>query len=67
MTMFLSYTHILLVEPKIREVLDFEDHFSVPKHKIKHPVVYVLSSVLTLKIFNDINATRHNITRIIGT
>ena len=33
------------------------------KHLITHPVVYFLSSVLTLKNFSDIYVIMHNITK----
>ena len=63
----LSYTPILLLEPKnFRGVLDFEDNL-MTEYVIKCPVVYFLSSVSTLKNPSDICVIRHIISKIIGT
>ena len=62
----LSYTPILLLEPKtFRGVLDFEDHLFVTKYLIKHPVVYFLSSESTLNNSSDIYVIKHIITKTI--
>ena len=55
----LSYTPTLFHELKVfRGVLNFEDHFSMTKYLIKHPVVYFLSSVLTFKNSSEIYVIR---------
>ena len=54
--------------PKIsEEYLILKIIYSVTKYLIKHPVVYFLSSVLTLKKSNDMYVIRHIITKIKGT
>ena len=56
----LSYNPVLLLQPKnFRGVLDFEDNLFGDKIFDLHPVVYFLSSVLTLKNSSDINVIRH--------
>ena len=52
--------------PKIYEgYLILKIIYSVTKDLIKHPVVYFLSSVSTLKNSSDIYVIRHIITKII--
>ena len=54
--------------PKISKgYLILKINYSGTKYLIKHPVVYFLSSVLTLKNSSDIYVIRHMITKIKGT
>ena len=53
------------LSPKIYEgYLILKIIYSVTKYLIKHPVVYFLSSVSTLKNSSDINVIRHIMTKI---
>ena len=67
MTNVLCHTPILLLEPKnFRGVLGVKIIYSLAKYSIKHPVVYFLSNMSTLKISSEIYVIRHIITKIIG-
>ena len=69
MTMVLCHTPpISLIEPKkFWGVIYFEDHLFHDKMLIYHPVVYLLSSVSTLKNSSKLDLIRHIITKFIGT
>ena len=55
------------LSPKLSKVyLILKIIYLVTKHLIKQPVVYFLSSVLTLKNSSSINVIRHVISKIIG-
>ena len=62
----LSYTPILLLEPKISEgYFILKIIYSETNYLIKHPVVYFLSIAITSKNSSDIYVIRHIITKII--
>ena len=64
----LSYTPIcLLSQINSERYLILKIIYSVTKYLIKHPDVYLLSSVSTLKKFSVIYVIRHIKTLIIGT
>ena len=64
----LAYTPILLLRPKnFQGNLILKIIYSVIKYLIKHPVVYFLSSVATLKNPSVIYIIRHTITKLTAT